>query len=67
VVVDEDLHVAYVSSPGGFMAIGTRTGAVLATQHAVGLSGDVVAVDSRSHHIFVGGPHSGPASAQRSS
>jgi hypothetical protein len=60
VAIDESASVAYVSSPGGFKAIDTRSGAVLSSQGAVALSGGQVAVDAASHRVFVGGPHLGP-------
>ena len=59
VAVDEAVHVAYISSPSGFHAIDTRTGAVLSSQGAMTLRGGQVAVDAVSHHVFVGGPHDG--------
>ena len=59
VAVDEAIHVAYISSPSGFHAINTRTGAVLSSQGAMALRGGQVAVDRVSHHVFVGGPHYG--------
>jgi DNA-binding beta-propeller fold protein YncE len=64
VAVDEAVHVAYISSPSGFHAIDTRTGAidtrtgaVLSSQGAMVLRGGQVAVDGVSHHVFVDGPH----------
>lgn len=63
VAVDEGYHVAYVSSPGGFKAIDTRSGMVLSSQMGVILRGGQVAVDGVTHHVFVGGPHFGPQTA----
>ncbi len=63
VAVGEAAGVAYVSSPGGFKAIDTRSGAVLSSQGAIALSGGQVAVDAASHHVLVGGPHLGAETA----
>jgi DNA-binding beta-propeller fold protein YncE len=63
VAVDEAVHVAYISSPSGLHAIDSRAGAVLSAQGAMALRGGQVAVDAVSHHVFVGGPHYGLATA----
>jgi DNA-binding beta-propeller fold protein YncE len=63
VAVDEAIHVAHISSPSGFHAVDTRTGAVLSSQGAMALRGGQVAMDAVSHHVFVGGPHYGRGTA----